>query len=207
MFCQFCNRKGKSNNSNTQHEIRCKENPNRIIVIPSYGMTGKKGRNQFLKAKDLGLPAPVVSEETRRKLSEIGKKHIWTEEKREQLRQSMRRAVENNPNSYTSSNRGRTKQIEYNGIKFQGNWELEFYKWAEAAGLAPERPNEGFKYEWNGIRTYFPDFYIPSMDLYVEVKGYETERDRAKWLQFPKKLRIIKEKEIKQIRQDCFVGL
>ena len=45
------------------------------------------------------------------------------------------------------------------------------------------------------------------MLLVKEVKGYETVRDRAKWLTFPKKLRIIKEEEIKQIRQGCFVGL
>ena len=65
----------------------------------------------------------------------------------------------------------------------------------------------GFEYEWNGKRTYFPDFYIESMDMYVEVKGYETERDRAKWLQFKGKLRIIKEEDIKQIRKGCFERL
>jgi len=51
------------------------------------------------------------------------------------------------------------------------------------------------------------DFYIESKNVYVEVKGYETDRDRSKWLQFPEKLCIIKEKEIKQIREGCFVGL
>jgi len=35
----------------------------------------------------------------------------------------------------------------------------------------------------------------------------EIGRDRSKWLQFPEKLCIIKEKEIKQIREGCFVGL
>jgi hypothetical protein len=44
-------------------------------------------------------------------------------------------------------------------------------------------------------------------NLYVEVKGYETDRDRAKWRDFPKKLCIIKEAEIKQIRQGSFMGL
>jgi hypothetical protein len=62
-------------------------------------------------------------------------------------------------------------------------------------------------YEWNGTRRYFPDFYIESIDLYIEVKGYETDRDRAKWLQFPEKLCIIKAAEIKKIKQGCFVGL
>lgn len=66
---------------------------------------------------------------------------------------------------------------------------------------------QGFTYTWNGERTYFPDFYIESLDLYVEVKGYETDRDRAKWLHFPKKLCIIKAAEIKKIRQGSFATL
>jgi hypothetical protein len=125
----------------------------------------------------------------------------------EKHRYSMKRAVENNPESYSSSNRGRTKQIIIDGIKLQGQWEVDFYNWAKNQGLEPKRPAESFTYEWNGTRSYFPDFYIESLDMYVEVKGYETDRDRAKWLTFPKKLRIIKEEEIKQIRQGCFVGL
>jgi hypothetical protein len=119
----------------------------------------------------------------------------------------MKKAVLANPESYSSSNRGRTKQIIVDGIKLQGQWEVDFYIWARDSGLAPRRPTEAFKYEWNGERWYHPDFYIPSLGMYVEVKGYETDRDRAKWLTFPKKLRIIKEVEIKQIRKGCFVGL
>jgi len=211
MFCQYCNRKGKSNNSNAQHEIRCKENPNRIIVAfpdrKGVKRVGVKISNQYIKAKQLGLPKPVLADETRKKISDASKNQQWSDERRQQHSTRMKEIVEQHPESYTSANRGRTKQIEYDGIKFQGQWELEFYKWAKSVGLSVERPITGFEYEWNGIRTYFPDFYIPLMDLYVEVKGYETERDRAKWLQFPKKLCIIKEKEIKQIRQDCFAGL
>jgi hypothetical protein len=119
----------------------------------------------------------------------------------------MRRAVENNPESYSSRNRGRTRQVIVDGIKLQGQWEVDFYLWAKAQGLDPKRPTEAFRYEWNGERWYHPDFYIESQDLYVEVKGYETDRDRAKWRDFPKNLCIIKEAEIKQIRQGCFVGL
>lgn len=43
-------------------------------------------------------------------------------------RQSMRRAVLENPESYNSSNRGRTKQIVIDGIKLQRQWEVDFYK-------------------------------------------------------------------------------
>jgi hypothetical protein len=167
-------------------------------------MLGKKGANQYTYGA-------VMTDSTRHKISKstatLNLKR-WADP-RNKLKQSetMKRAVENNPESYTSANRGRTKQIEIDGIKLQGQWEVDFYLWAKTAGLNPQRPTEGFKYIWNGERTYYPDFYIESLDLYVEVKGYETDRDRAKWLHFPKKLCIIKEKEIKEIKKGCFVGL
>ena len=170
-------------------------------------MLGKKGFNQFTKAKSLGLPKPVISEETREKYRVNNKKRVWTAEKREKHSEAMLQAVKDHPESYTSSNRGRTKQFVVDGIKLLGKWEVDFYIWAKEAGLNPKRPIECFPYEWNGTRSYFPDFYIESLDLYVEVKGYETERDRAKWLAFPKKLRIIKRVDIKEIREKSFKGL
>lgn len=152
-----------------------------------------------------------ISEETRRKMSESAskenvKRHADPEYKKK-FSNSMKRAVELYPESYTSSNRGRTKQIVHDGIKFQGKWELCFYLYCKENNIEIVRCNEWFEYEWNGIRKYFPDFYLPQKDLYVEVKGYETERDQAKWKAFPKSLRIIKKLEIEQIKKGCFGGL
>jgi hypothetical protein len=200
MICQYCSKPAKSLNSKVQHEIRCKENPKGIKVKPSYGMFGKKGANQYTYGA-------VASVETRLKWSNASKQQVWSDARRQKLSASMKLAVANNPEAYSSSNRGRTKQIIVDDIKLQGQWEVDFYMWAKEQGLNPIRPTKSFEYEYEGIRRYLPDFYIESMDLYVEIKGYETEKDRAKWLTFPKKLRIIKEAEIKQIRQGCFVGL
>jgi len=167
-------------------------------------MKGKTGKdNGYTKARKLGVEY-VISDETRKKISEASKKQVWSEERRKAHSTRMKKAVDNNPDAYTSSNRGRTKQIEYDGLTFHGNWELDFYKWTKTQGLVVERKTPGFKYVWNGERTYFPDFYIPSKDLYIEIKGYETERDRAKWSQFPKQLCVLKEREIKQIRNNTF---
>jgi len=46
-----------------------------------------------------------------------------------------------------------------------------------------------------------PDFYLPDTDEWVEIKGYETEKDRCKWLAFPNTLKIFKQKEIKQMQE------
>lgn len=57
----------------------------------------------------------------------------------------------------------------------------------------------------NGSRTYFPDFYLPESDMWIEVKGYETERDIAKWESMinvhKKNLNIVKSKEIKNLNE------
>lgn len=167
-------------------------------------MLGKKGANQYTYGA-------VMSKKTKSKISKattLQNVERWSNpDNKIKHSTAMKKAVENNPESYSSSNRGRTKQIIVDGIKLQGQWEVDFYQWAKNQGLHPKRPTESFPYEWNGTRSYFPDFYIESLDMYIEVKGYETDRDRAKWLTFPKKLRIIKEAEIKQIKQGCFVGL
>lgn len=199
MLCQYCNREAKTLVSNAQHELYCKSNPNARKKTPSYGMLGKQGRNQYIKGT-----ANPLSIETRKRLSEASKKQVWSEERKANHSAAMKEAVKNNPDSYTSSNRGRTKQIEFDDIKFQGNWELEFYKWAKVNNLNPKRATEGFTYIWNGERTYFPDFYIESKDLYVEVKGYKTDRDEAKWKQFPKELLIVDKKAIDKIRKNSY---
>ena len=185
MICQYCSKEYTNRSGFSNHTRRCPSNPNRIME--------------------------VMSPEARAKISiqtSEGNKRKWADPIiKETHRRAMKLAVKNNPDSYTSSNRGRTKQIVVDGIKLQGQWEVDFYMWAKEKGLEPQRPTIAFKYEWDGERLYHPDFYIPSLDLYVEVKGYETDRDRAKWLHFPAKLRIIKLKEIQEIRKGCFVRL
>lgn len=164
-------------------------------------MLGKKGGNQYTKAKKLGLPKPKITDITRKKLSEASKKQIWNAERKKKLSESMKLAVQKYPQSYNSSNRGRTKQIEFDNIKFQGKWELEFYLYCKNNNIKIIKNNKSFDYFWNGNRKYFPDFYLPDIDLYIEVKGYQVDRDLAKWNHFPEKLKIIRKKDIYDIRK------
>jgi hypothetical protein len=47
--------------------------------------------------------------------------------------------------------------------------------------------------------TYCPDFYVEDWRTYVEVKGYETNLDQAKWSQFPEKLEIWKKEKLREL--------
>lgn len=201
MNCSFCSRECKNANSQRQHQIRCKLNPNKIYVGAHYGMLGKKGGNQYTKGT-----AKPMSKETHDKLSVAAKNQVWSLERRVAHSATMKLAVKNFPESYTSANRGRVKQIEEDGIKFQGQWELDFYRWCITNSEPIQRCSEWFDYEFEGHRRYNPDFYLPERNLYVEVKGYKTKRDVAKWHKFPRRLCVIMKNEILLIRKNAFVS-
>lgn len=213
--CKYCNKECKNKNSLAQHEIRCRLNPNKIAIQPNFskyneklrlGLVTKINTNQYVKAKNLGLPKPEISEETKEKFAKIwrGRKH--TEESKQKISSSMKRVVRERPESYSASNvNGRVKKVEYNGIIFDSSWEVIVAKFLDDNNIIWERPKNGFEYIWeNGTHLYYPDFYIPSMDLYIEVKGYKRSRDEYKWKSVSN-LIVIKRKEINAINKGLYI--
>ena len=163
---------------------------------PHYG---KKGGNQYTAGIDFFL-----SDESRKKLAKGGKNQEWTKERRDKHSKSMRKAIEENPKSYSASNVcGRTKLLDYNGFLLNGKWELDVAKWLDKQNI--EWTNiikKGFEYRWEGKnRLYFPDFYLTKEDFYIEVKGYQRDQDLAKWESLPN-LIIFKKNEIEKIRNN-----
>lgn len=213
--CKYCNKECKNKNSLAQHEIRCQLNPNKLVIQSNFieyneklrlGLVTKTNTNQYVKAKNLGLPKPEISEETKEKFAKVwrGRKH--TEEVKQKISASMKKVVRDRPESYSASNvNGRVKKVEYNGIVFDSSWEVIVAKFLDDNNIIWERPKNGFEYIWeNDIHLYYPDFYIPSMDLYIEVKGYKRDRDEYKWKSIDN-LIVIKRKEINAINKGLYV--
>ena len=207
MNCQYCKKECLNPNSLRNHERLCKENPNRQILKSNFIAYNKErkdlglpGSNQYTKAKKEGRTINI-SDDTRKKLSDSGKGRKLTNDQKSRISDSMKRVVREKPESYSASNvNGRVKKVLYKGILLDSKWELEFAKWCDEESILWEKNTVGFEYEWNGKRIYYPDFYLPSIKRYVEVKGYERERDLEKWKSVPD-LIIIKMAEIKKIRQ------
>jgi len=89
--------------------------------------------------------------------------------------------------------------ISYNGVDLHGSWELEYAKYLDANSIKWIRNKDTFSYTYDGKdRKYTPDFYLTETDEYIEIKGYKTEKDTAKWLQFPldRKLKVLMKKEL-----------
>lgn len=213
--CIFCGKEINNAGSLGKHQKGCLLNPDRIIYESNFkkynsdvkiGVQTKKYLNHYVKAAELGLDKPIISDETRSKIGEASRNRVYTTEDRERISKRMKEVVLQYPESYSCSNVcGRTKLIEYNGFWLNGKWELDVAKWLDANNIIWTNKITGFNYEWEGsTHIYFPDFYLQELDLYIEVKGYERDRDRCKWKQFPHKLVILKSNEIKLIRKNEF---
>ena len=210
MQCNFCNKICKNNNSLRNHERLCKDNPNRQILVSNfikYNVKRRelniKGSNQYTKAAELGLPKPIISTETRLKLSQANKRRPpMSLEDRARKSEIMRRVVKDNPESYSKNNvSGRVKGVDYKGVRLKGSWELLVAQWLDRHSINWQYETRGFEYQWQGTRMYYPDFYLPEFDIYLEVKGYETLRDTEKWKVVPN-LVVFKQKQIQDIKEN-----
>jgi hypothetical protein len=205
MKCKFCPKICKNPNSLRQHQIRCKHNPDRrSLPIPTN--KGNKGRNQFSKAKDENRVV-IISEETRKKLSKASKGRKLSKETKDKIRKSMQLAVEKYPESYSWGNISkRIRRYEYydsfgEKTTLVGSWEKCVAEALDQDNIKWIRPKKGFKYMWEDHpRTYFPDFYLPDYDLYVEVKGKERDRDLKKY-DAVSNLVVWRKKEVEEIKR------
>lgn len=107
---------------------------------------------------------------------------------------------------------GRTKWYEYeslyNGkVWVQGTWELAVVQYLDKNGFHWKRCSKRFPFIKPDGRpsTYLPDFFVEELGAYLEIKGYETKLDRAKWSQFPEPLVIWKKDKIREIFRELGV--
>lgn len=185
--CKYCNKECKNKNSLVQHEIRCKENPNKIDTSKSWnnghrpawnkGLTKEtseslqKASKTYKENKALGLHKkisnPMSNPDSRKKLSETclrkSKEGTW----------------------HTSL--AKSMHINYKGEDLHGNWELKYAQYLDENNIKWERCKDRFPYTYKDkLHYYTPDFYLPEYNKYIEIKGYATGKDYAKWKQFPK---------------------
>ena len=77
---------------------------------------------------------------------------------------------------FLENNNKHCNWYEVAGVKVQGKLEKAFAEFLVLNDIEFQR--KPIKYQ--GHRRYTPDFYIPSLDIYIEVKGFLFEKDKAK---------------------------
>ena len=205
--CKFCLKILKNGNSRRNHERLCKQNPDRQNTTFQIDRDKvKKSKldysNQFTKARFLGLSIPIVSNETRSKQSKNQKNRYQDLAYRKHISEKVsetvsKKLIEGNWHTYSD-----VKKIRYKDIKFDSSWEVKYAQWLDANNIPWERCKSRFAYTYNNVKKHYtPDFYLHTLDEYIEIKGYETEKDHAKWNQFPSncKLTVLRESDLRKI--------
>lgn len=136
-----------------------------------------------------------------------GRAHTF--EKEQQRRQKISASMKKNPNAggYRVGS-GRSKGAWYDSpfagrVYLDSSFEIRIAKVLDKNRVIWKRNLIKFPYinENKEIRGYIPDFYLEDLDVYVEIKGYQTERDLCKWRDFPYRLIVLFEKDIKDLEE------
>lgn len=194
LICKFCGKECANANSLRNHERLCKSNPDKQVSnISKYKQENPGSWNKGLvgvqTAWNKGLPGTFT-----------GKKHTAEVKLEMSNRKKALYASGWEPTC------GRCKKYLHSSpiagdVKLDGTWEVKVAEHLDKLGVVWKRNRERFSY----IRpdgksaTYQPDFYVEDWCTYLEVKGYETALDRAKWEQFDKPLIVWRKKEIQNL--------
>jgi very-short-patch-repair endonuclease len=116
---------------------------------------GTTGRNQYSKAKELGLPAPTLTEESRKKMSEASSKKRHSEETKKKISQKRTQFLQENPHmvpyKLNHYSKGRSYPEEY---------------WKEVLDAENLSYVEQFQ-----IGLYQLDFAFPELKIDLEIDG------------------------------------
>lgn len=176
--CKFCNKECKSASSVSSHQPVCRSNSNR--KNPADWATGNRK----------GLPSWNAGLHGDKRLMHTAQSKELMSAKRNE------RSAEWNANNGKAISVAITKKvadgqwhtslakrmhIDYNGVDLHGSWEVAYAKFLDNNNIKWQRNKDSFAYTFQGKeRRYTPDFYLIDDDVYIEIKGYKTEKDDAK---------------------------
>ena len=167
VFCKHCGKQCKNENSLKQHELRCKENPERInVIVRGFNDVSKIPWNKD-KRKDTDERIQKTSDAVKKFYethpgSFTGKTHT------KEYKQHMSNIAKNR--SLGGFNM-RKASITYDGVELDSSYELEVAKSLDAANIRWTRCGR-FEYQHDdGSNHYYtPDFYLPEYDVYLDPK-------------------------------------
>lgn len=100
-----------------------------------------------------------------------------------------------------SAKHNRTKQhvVVEDAMVLDSPYEALFYGFMRLRKIPCERADRNLALSVNGSGWYCPDFYLPDLDLWVEVKGFEDDDDRLRydvWRLPGRKLAVLRRQEL-----------
>lgn len=175
--CQYCHKEFEKYRSLGSHVRSCKKNPN-------FAEIKQKQISSF-------------------------KKNL-TKERRLEISSYMKKAIKEHPESYSTHNIiGRVKNYKImmnnkNVTNVKGTWELLFATYLNNNEIYWTNKIKPIPYCWKGKwHLYFPDFYLIDSNIYVEIKGFKTDRDLCKWAEI-KNIIVLMKDEIDLLKENKF---
>lgn len=167
MFCKFCNKECKNKNSLTNHQRLCPKNPDRNYVSHTLSKNGYVAWNKGLTKETNDSLAKTSA--TMKRLGYGG----WP-----------KTASSNGGKAGGGyrENAGRSKKFKVpdsfgKEVCLQSTFELKCSQLLNELKIQWIRPS-ALKYDG---KNYFPDFYLPDFDLYLDPKNsYKAKLDTIK---------------------------
>jgi hypothetical protein len=199
--CEFCEKTYRDAGNLKKHVLYyCSSNPNKNVL--EIKKINKKKSNSSVSSvwnkgltKDVDLRIAKCATSLKNYYSThpgafAGKKH--SEETKALLSVKMTEYNHSNNRRHSHGKHG-----YFDGVYFMSTWELAYYIFSKENGHEIIRCDKRFKYQWKGKDHYYtPDFIEDG--VFVEIKGWETELDKAKY-EVVDNLKVVYYNDIKQM--------
>ena len=183
--CEYCNKNFQNQKSLKYHRIRCKENPN--MKFWNNGCKKCQGHTAWNKGltketdQRLAKSAQTYSDNYKAGTIKI-KGHPHSKETKEILSKKRSEYLASAKNAGGFKDVGWYEVQNINNKKFivRGLWQYNVALKLNELNILWIK-NQYLNYFIDDIKkTYNPDFYLPDLDEYIEVKGYFSEKDKIK---------------------------
>lgn len=183
--CKYCGKTCKNKNSQSQHQVRCPENPERIATsIPGFNNQGRVAWNK-------GTTGLIHhSEETKEKLRESSlraKEEIQSRPEYAEYRRKMSELAKSRTLGGFHFRRG----VIYGDVKLDSSYEVRVAKDLDRNNVAWQRCGQFYYKDDAGVEHHYtPDCYLPDYDVYLDPKNDYLIENGQKGLPFTDKQKI-----------------
>lgn len=183
-ICRICHSEFKTRKEKQLHYKQC------------HSEVSKNVWNKGLTKETDDIVNKIAIKNKGRKNKYKGKKieEIYGKEKAKLIREKWK----NNPKmGGFRLGSGRGKAGWYQGFWCCSSYELAYVIYCLEHNIDIQQNKDKYEYMYNGkSHTYLPDFI--QNDTYIEIKGYETAQDKAKYKSIPKnkKLKVLYKKDL-----------
>ena len=202
--CPYCHKKFKEKGICSHiicvHTKEGREKVERNKILLSKKKIGHKAWNKGLtKETDERIKKGSETYINRKyKAWNSGKKDIFSKDVLQRISSKMKQIAKTR---VSCKGTGRAYKGWYKGYWCDSQWELAFVIYNLDHNILIKRCEEYFEYDYNNeTHLYYPDFIV-NFTNYIEIKGFQSKKDDAKFSCFPKDkiLKIYKYKELKPI--------